>query len=164
SPATASTPEGGSIASPAAPRPGRSTAAILDLVTPQCRWPRCRADQDGLAKSRIKAEVHLLPGQPVQGRLVDPEVLRQQRPGGASDPVGDAEGAELREVTVVEDQYEVTRLVSEAFEHVTVAAREIPHVPRLEVVGLGLPVGLDDRRPDVPLVDERPLGRGGVPV
>ena len=55
-----------------------------------------------------------------------------------ADPVGDAERAELREVAVVEDQDEVARLVAQAFEHVAVAAREVPHVARLEVVGLGV--------------------------
>ena len=55
-----------------------------------------------------------------------------------ADPVGDAEGAELREIAVVEDQDEMRGLVSQAFEHVAVAAGEVPDVAGLEVVGLGV--------------------------
>ena len=56
------------------------------------------------------------------------------------------------------------RLVSQTFEHVTVAAREVPHVPGLEVIRLGVSLRVDDRRSDPSLDHERPLGRGGVPV
>jgi hypothetical protein len=79
-------------------------------------------------------------------------------------PVSDAEGAKLREVAVVEDQDEVAGPVAEALQHVAMAAGEVPDVAGLEVVRLGISEGRDDRGPDVPLEDERPLGRGGVPV
>ncbi len=113
---------------------------------------------------RAAGEVHLFRRKPVECRLGDAEVFGQERLGGVADPVGDAEGAELREVAVIEDQDEVRRLVAQAFELVTVAAREIPHVARLEVVRLRIPLRVDDRRPGPSLDHERPLGRGGVPV
>ena len=82
-------------------------------------------------------EVDLLLRETVERRFGQAEVLRQQALGRVADPVGDAEGAELGEVAVVEDQDEVARLVAEAFEHVAVAAGKIPDVAGLEVVGLG---------------------------
>ena len=81
-----------------------------------------------------------------------------------ADPVGDAEGAELGEVAVVEDQDEVAGLVAEALQHVAVAAREVPDVAGLEVVGLGEAAWVDDGGADAALENERPLGGGGVPV
>ena len=118
----------------------------------------------GFSGGSAAGEVDLVLREPVEGRLGQAEVLRQERLGRVADPVGDAERAELREVAVVEDQDEVRRLVSQAFEHVAVAAGKIPHVARLEVVRLGVPLRVDDRGPDPPLDHERPLGRGGVPV
>ena len=58
----------------------------------------------------------------------------------------------------------MARLVAQAFEHVAVAAGEVPDVARLEVVGLGVAAWIDDRGADAALEDERPLGGGGVPV
>ena len=81
-----------------------------------------------------------------------------------SDPVGDAEGAEFGEVAVVEDQDEVTGLVAEALQHVAVAAREVPDVAGVEIVGLGEAAWVDDGGADAALKNERPFGRGGVPV
>ena len=78
--------------------------------------------------TRPAGEVHLVLREPVERRFGQAEVLGQERLGGVADPVGDAEGAELREIAVVEDQDEVRRLVAQALEHVTVAAREIPDV------------------------------------
>ena len=81
------------------------------------------------------------------------------------DPVGDAEGAEFGEVAVVEDQDEVTGLVAEALQHVAVAAREVPDVAGVEIVGLGeAACGSIDGGADAALENERPFGRGGVPV
>jgi hypothetical protein len=74
----------------------------------------------------------------IEGRFWEAEVLREQRLEGVGHPVGNAEGAELGEVAVVEDQDEVAWLVAQALEHVAVAAREKPHVPRVEVVRLGI--------------------------
>ena len=80
------------------------------------------------------------------------------------DPVGDAECAEFGEIAVVEDQDEVTRLVTEALQHMTVATREVPDVTWIEIVGLGEAVWVDDGGADAALENERPLRRGGVPV
>ena len=97
--------------------------------------------RSALRRHRAAGEVDLVLGEAVEGRFGQAEVLRQERLRDVADPVGDAERAELREVAVVEDQDEVRRLVAQAFEHVAVAAREIPDVARLEVVRLGLPCG-----------------------
>ena len=80
------------------------------------------------------------------------------------DPVGDAEGAEFGEVAIVEDQDEMTGLVAEALQHVTVPPGEVPDVARVEIVGLGKAAWVDDGGANAPLDDEGPLGRGGVPV
>jgi len=58
----------------------------------------------------------------------------------------------------------MTGLVAETLQHVAVAARKIPDVAGLEVVGLGAAGGIDHGGANAPLQDERPLGRGGVPV
>ena len=81
-----------------------------------------------------------------------------------SDPVGDAKGAEFGEVAVVEDQDEVTGLVAETLQHVAVAARKVPDVAGIEIVGLGEAAWIDDGGADAALENERPLRRGGVPV
>ena len=81
-----------------------------------------------------------------------------------SDPVGDAEGAEFGEVAVVEDQDEMTGLVTEALQHVAVAARKVPDVAGVEIVGFGEAAWIDDGGADAALENERPFGRGGVPV
>jgi hypothetical protein len=81
-----------------------------------------------------------------------------------ADPIGDAEGAEFGEVAVVEDQDEVTGLVAETLQHVAVAAREVPDVAGVEIVGLGEAAWIDDGGADAALENERPFGRGGVPV
>ena len=44
------------------------------------------------------------------------------------DPIGDAECAELREITVVKDQNEMSRFVTEALEYVSVATWKVPDV------------------------------------
>ena len=49
-------------------------------------------------------------------------------------------------------------------EHVAVAAREVPDVARLEVVGLGAALRVDDGGAHAAFDDERPLGGRGVPV
>ena len=102
------------------------------------RRPLAPAERGGrlLGRQYPVGEVHLLLREAVEGRFGHAEVLGQQRLRSVADPVADTERAELREVAVVEDQHEVTRLVAQAFEHVAVAAREIPHVSRLEVVRL----------------------------
>jgi hypothetical protein len=81
-----------------------------------------------------------------------------------SDPVGNAEGAEFGEVAVVEDQDEVTGRVAQTLQHVPVAARKVPDIAGIEVVGLAEAAGIDDGGADPPFDDERPFGGGGVPV
>jgi hypothetical protein len=103
-------------------------------------------------------------GKPSNVDSGDAEVFGQERLGGVADPVGDAEGAEVREMAVVEDEDEVRRLVSQAFELVTVAAKEIPHVDWLEVVRLRVPLRVVDCRRGPALDHECPLGRTGMPV
>ena len=80
------------------------------------------------------------------------------------DPVGDGEGAEFGEIAVVEDQDEVARLVVEALQHVAVAARKIPDVAGLEIVGFGRALRIDHGGAHAALQHERPLRGGGVPV
>src|SRR5207249_3822568 len=72
------------------------------------------------------------------GRLRQPKIFRKQRFGCVTDPIGDAEGAELGKITVVENQNEMCRFIPEAFEHVSVATRKVPDVARIEVVRFGL--------------------------
>src|SRR5581483_11639724 len=79
-------------------------------------------------------------------------------------PVGDAKRAELGKVAVIEYQNEMTGLVTQTLQHVTVAAGEVPDIARIEVVRLGEAARTDHRGADAPLDDERPFGRGGVPV
>ena len=55
-----------------------------------------------------------------------------------ANPIGDAERAELGEITVVEDQDELGRSSPKALEHMAMPAREVPNVARLEIVGLSL--------------------------
>src|SRR5208337_3233839 len=97
-------------------------------------------------------------------RFGQAEVLREEMFGRVADPVGDAECAKFREVSVVEDEDEMSRLVPETLEHVAVAAGEIPDVAGLEIVGLGAPPRIDHGCPHAALDDKRPLGGRGVPV
>ena len=81
-----------------------------------------------------------------------------------TDPIGDAEGAELGEITVVENQNEMRRFIAEALEHVRVAARKVPDVARLKVVRLRLPCRVDHGGAHASFQDERPFRSGCVPV
>src|SRR5262245_53497023 len=63
-------------------------------------------------------EIHLLLWNSLERRLGKAQVLRQQRPGSVSQPVGDAERSELREIAVVEDEDEMAGLVSQALNRV----------------------------------------------
>ena len=81
-----------------------------------------------------------------------------------ADPIGDAERAELGEITVVENQNEMRRFIAEAFKHVSVAARKIPDVARIKVVRLGLSGRVDHGGAHTTFQDERPFRSGCVPV
>ncbi len=114
--------------------------------------------------NRTLGEINFTRWEPIERGLRQAEVLGQERLRRVAEPVADAERAKFGEVAVVEDQDEVRRLVAQAAEDVTVTAREIPNVARLEVVGLGVAVRIDGRRADAPRDDERPFGRRGVPM
>ena len=58
----------------------------------------------------------------------------------------------------------MTGLVAQALQHVAVAAREVPDVAGIEIVGLGKTAWINDGGADAALKNERPFGRGGVPV
>ena len=93
-----------------------------------------------------------------------PEILGQQPRWRKANPVADAEGAELGKVAVVEDEDEVARLVAQGLDNMAVAAREIPDISRLKVVGLAAAERIDDRGAHPAFGDEGPLCGGGVPV
>ena len=80
------------------------------------------------------------------------------------EPVGDAEGTELGEISVVENQDEMAWLVADPRQRVGVTTREIPDIAGIEVVDLGAAVRIDHRGAHAPLVHKRPLCRGWVPV
>ena len=60
------------------------------------------------------------------------------------DPISDTERAELREITVVKDQNEMSRIVAETLKHVGMATRKVPDVAWFEVVRLGLTSRIND--------------------
>jgi hypothetical protein len=79
-------------------------------------------------------------------------------------PIGDAEGAEFREIAVVEDEDKVAGLVAQALDRMAVAARKIPDVARIEIVGLRVALRIGHGGAAAPFDDKGPFGRGGVPV
>ena len=141
----------------------RRLARAADTCASRRRFQPCSGRRLCSGGTRPR-QVDLLFGKAVERRFRQAEVLGQQRLGRVADPVGDAERAELGEVAVVEDQDEVAGLVAQALKHVAVAAGEIPDVARLEIIGLGVALRIDDGRAHAPLEDEGPLGGGGVPV
>src|SRR5271157_2952498 len=120
--------------------------------------------RDCLGGNRTTSAVNFLFGEAFESRFGQLEVLREEMFGRVADPVGDAECAKFREVAVVEDEDEMSRLVPETFEHVTVTAGEVPDVAGLEIVGLGTPPRVDHGRAHAAFYDKRPFGSRGVPV
>jgi len=59
-----------------------------------------------------------------------------------ADPVGDAEGAEIREISVVEDQDEIAAIRPQPLDRMPVSARKIPDVSGAEIDDLGMPVSM----------------------
>src|SRR5262249_37368042 len=55
-------------------------------------------------------------------------------------------------------------LFAEALNRMAVAAREVPDVAGIEIVGLSVPLRVDDGSAAAPLDDEGPLGGRCVPV
>jgi hypothetical protein len=81
-----------------------------------------------------------------------------------ADPVGNAERAEFGEVSIVEDENEMTGLFAEALQHVTVSAGEVPDVARVEIVRLGIALRINHGGPNATFHHESPLRRCCVPV
>ena len=84
--------------------------------------------------------------------------------GRGGDPIGDAEGAVLGEVSVVEAEDEVAFAGAHALQRVAVAAREIPGVAGAEIGDLALAVGHDDGGAAAAFQHVGPLGGERVPV
>src|SRR4051794_20471627 len=101
-----------------------------------------------LGRNWSAREVDFVLGETFECRFRQTEILRQNALGGAANPVSDAECAEFREVAIVKDQNEMSWFVAQALEHVPVTAGEIPDVARLELVRLGIAIGIDHRRAD----------------
>ena len=79
-------------------------------------------------------------------------------------PVGDAERAELGEITVIKNQNEMCRFIPEAFQHVSVATGKIPNVARIKVVRFSLPGLIDHGGAHTTLQHKRPFCSSRVPV
>src|SRR6266705_4573984 len=88
----------------------------------------------------------------------------QQRLWGVTDPVGNTECAEFREVAVIENQNEMCQLIAETFEHVSVAAWKVPDVSRCKFVRFSFPRGVDHRGAHSAFGDERPFGSVRMPM
>ena len=66
-----------------------------------------------LRRNRSPGEVNFLGWKTVKRRLRQAKIFRQQRFGCVTDPIGDAEGAELGKITVIENQNEMRRFIAE---------------------------------------------------
>ena len=99
-----------------------------------------------------------------EGRCRHSEVLRQHLGRRVPDPIADAEGAELGEITVVEHQHEQAVLGADALDRVTEAAREIPYIAGGEVSDLRLAFRVDGGDPALSLDHIGPFRGIGVPV
>jgi hypothetical protein len=80
-----------------------------------------------------------------------------------ADPVSDAKGGKLGEVTVIKDEDEVTLLITDSLNGMGVAARKEPDVART-VVDLTVAVRIEERDPAPAGNHIGPLGGSGVPV
>src|SRR5690349_3481297 len=80
------------------------------------------------------------------------------------DPVRDAEGAELGEIAVVEDQDEFARARPDALDRMSMPAWEVPDVAFAEIDDLALPLRIDRRDATIALDHIGPFGGIGVPV
>ena len=109
-------------------------------------------------------EIDLLFGEAIEGRGGNAEILGQQLFRRVTNPVANTEGAEFGEITVVEHQDEVARLVAERFDDMAMTAREIPDIARREIVGFGATFGIDDGGAYQAFDHEGPFRRRGVPM
>ena len=137
-----------------AARPACGTCASAAAPRGPAGWAAARPTEAARGRSRLRPLGKLSNAD--SGR---PKFLASSGFRRVADPVGDAERAELGEVAVVEDQDEVGRLVAQAAEHVAVAAGEVPDVARLEVVGLGVALRIDDRRAHAAVDRRTPIRR-----
>jgi hypothetical protein len=81
-----------------------------------------------------------------------------------SDPIADAEGAELGEITIVEYEHEQAVLGADALDRVAEPAREVPHIASSEVGDLRLTLRVDGGDAALALDHIGPFGCIGVPV
>ena len=109
-------------------------------------------------------DIDLLLGKVGEGFGRQIEGLGQNLGRRVADPVGDREGAELREVAIVEHQHEGAGARSKPLDRVTMAAREVPHVARAKVHDLALVLGIDRGDAAAAFDHIGPLGRVGMPV
>ncbi len=79
-------------------------------------------------------------------------------------PIGDTKRAELREITVIKNQNEMSRVVAEALEYVGMATWKVPDIARFEVIRLGLTGRVNHSCASPAFEHKRPLGRSSVPV
>src|SRR4030095_10196056 len=126
-------------------------------------WPlkifRYRFRRNGAA-----GKIDFLLWKAIKRRFRLAEIFRQQRFGRMPSPIGDTECGELREITVIKDQNEMSRLVAETLEHMAVAAWKGPDVAGFKVVRLRLTSRVDDRSTNAPFQNQRPLGGSSMPV
>src|ERR1700692_3163877 len=96
--------------------------------------------------------------------LRHPESSLQALGGSMGKPVGNAESAELGEISVVEYENERTISRTEPLDRVAVPARKIPYVAAAEIGGFGTVLRIDDGDAAASVEDIPPFGRIGVPV
>jgi hypothetical protein len=99
-----------------------------------------------------------------KGRRRHTEVLRQHLGRRVSDPIADAEGAELGEITIVEYEHEQAVLGADALDRVAEPAREVPHIASSEVGDLRLTLRVDGGDAALALDHVGPFRCIGVPV
>src|SRR5437868_5465614 len=117
-----------------------------------------------LRRNRAPREVNFRLWKSVKRRFLQAKIFRQQRFRHVADPIGDTERAELGEITIIENQNELCRLVAKTFEHVRMTARKVPDVARIKVVRFSLSSRVDHRGAYATFQHERPFRSGCMPV
>jgi hypothetical protein len=150
--------EGAAIELAHRPRILQQSELVRGFLEPGCvKRLRDRDHRTGL-------DVGLTLGEGVQGVLRQAEIERQHILRRDVDPIGDREGAVLREGAVVEQQDEVAGLVVARLDRVAVTLREEPKVARLIVVDLARPRRVEDHGLAAAVDHTGPFGRDRVPV
>src|SRR5579864_5074675 len=119
---------------------------------------------NGLGGNLARSNVYFLLRERSERSLWQPEISRQNLGRSAGDPVGDAKGAELREMAVVETQQEMALLGTQSLQRVAVPAGEIPGVAGLEFGNLRLAVWRDHCSAAAAGENVGPFRRQRVPV